>query len=339
MSETLSSGIRFLVFAAVTVLATALLVTTIGNYTFTSTQGYKAVFTDAVNLVHGDEVRMAGVRVGSISGVKLVDGDKALVSFSVDKKVVLTTTTTAVIRYRNLIGQRYLAIVDGPSGGSNLKPGTTIPKERTQPALNLNDLFNGFRPLLTALSPADVNKLSYELIQVLQGEGPVVNELFQQVGSLTGTLAQRDQLIGDVIDNLDAVLGPLHDRDKNLSALISNLQRVMSGFADDRDAIASSLTTINDFSGSTEQLLAQSRPALKDDVDQLATLTSKLDQSDSRALIQHFLDYEPFKLQVASAITGYGAFQLFYLCSANFILPDGTQTQPFFNSAKRCTNP
>jgi phospholipid/cholesterol/gamma-HCH transport system substrate-binding protein len=177
------------------------------------------------------------------------------------------------------------------------------------------------------------------LIQVLQGEGPVVNELFQQVGSLTSTLADRDKLIGDVIDNLDAVLGPLHERDKNLSALIGNLQRVMSGFADDRNAIADSLTSIDEFSGDTADLLQKSRPALKGDIDQLATLTTKLDTSDSRALIQHFLDYEPFKLQVASAITGYGAFQLFYLCSANFILPDGTETAPYFNTAKRCTNP
>jgi phospholipid/cholesterol/gamma-HCH transport system substrate-binding protein len=339
MSETLSSGLRFLVFAVVTLLATALLATTIGNYSFTSTQGYRAVFSDAVNLVHGDEVRLAGVRVGSISGVKLVDGDKALVSFSVDKKVTLTTTTLAVIRYRNLIGQRYLAIVDGPSGGSTLTRGSTIPLERTRPALNLNELFNGFRPLLTALSPADVNKLSYELIQVLQGEGPAVNALFQQVGSLTNTLADRDQLIGDVIDNLDAVLGPLHARDKNLSALIDNLQRMISGFAQDRDAIGNSLTSIDRVSGSTAQLLDRARPDLRSDIDQLATLTTRLDQPGSRKLIQHFLDYEPFKLQVASAITGYGAFQLFFLCSANFILPDGTQTKPFMNSAKRCTNP
>jgi phospholipid/cholesterol/gamma-HCH transport system substrate-binding protein len=339
MSETLSSGLRFLVFAVVTLLATALLATTIGNYSFTKTQGYSAVFTDAVNLVHGDEVRMAGVRVGSISGVKLVDGDKALVKFSVDKDVSLTSTTLAVIRYRNLIGQRYLALVDGPSGGSALSAGATIPLERTSPALNLNALFNGFQPLLTALSPADVNKLSYELIQVLQGEGPAVDDLFQQVGSLTNTLADRDKLIGDVIDNLDAVLGPLNARDQNLSALIGNLQRMISGFADDRTAIGDSLTSINRVSDSTAQLLAQGRPALKNDIGQLATLTTKLDEPGSRQLIQHFLDYEPFKLQVASAITGYGAFQLFYLCSANFILPDGTQTQPFFNKAKRCTNP
>src|SRR4051812_672078 len=251
MSETLSSGIRFLVFAAVTVLATALLVTTIGNYTFTSTQGYKAEFTDAVNLIHGDEVRMAGVRVGSISGVKLVDGDKALVSFSVDKKAPITTSTLAVIRYRNLIGQRYLALVDGPTDGNNLPKGATIPLARTRPALDLNQLFNGFRPLLTALSPADVNKLSAELIQVLQGEGPAVDSLFRQVGSLTNTLADRDKLIGDVIDNLDAVLGPLHARDRNLSALISNLQRMISGFADDRNAIAGSLTSIDRVSGNT----------------------------------------------------------------------------------------
>jgi phospholipid/cholesterol/gamma-HCH transport system substrate-binding protein len=339
MSETLSSGLRFLVFAAVTILATAVLAVTIGNYSFTSTQGYKAVFSDAVNLVHGDEVRMAGVRVGSISGVKLYNGDQALVSFTVDKKVTLTSTTQAVIRYRNLIGQRYLALVDGPTGGTTLKAGTTIPLAQTQPALNLNELFNGFQPLLTALSPADVNKLSYELIQVLQGEGPALNALFQQVADLTGTLADHDKLIGDVIDNLDAVLGPLNDRDKNLSALIGNLQRVMTGFADDRNAIGDALPSIDSVAGDTASLLQQARPALRNDIDQLASLTTKLDEPGSRQLIQHFLDYEPFKLQVASAITGYGAFQLFYLCSANFILPDGTETAPFFNQAKRCTNP
>src|SRR4051812_524529 len=339
MSETLSSGIRFLVFAAVTVLATALLVTTIGNYTFTSTQGYKAEFTDAVNLIHGDEVRMAGVRVGSISGVKLVDGDKALVSFSVDKKAPITTSTLAVIRYRNLIGQRYLALVDGPTDGNNLAPGSTIPLSRTQPALNLNELFNGFRPLLTALSPADVNKLSYELIQVLQGEGPAVTALFVQVGSLTSTLADRDDLIGSLIDNLNGVLGPLQERDQNLSALLGNLQRVVTGFSDDRTAIADALTSIDGVAGKTDQLLTDARPSLKSDINDLKSLTQKLDEQGSRALIQHFLDYEPFKLQVASAITGYGAFQNFYLCSAQFILPDGSRTQPFFNTAQRCTNP
>jgi phospholipid/cholesterol/gamma-HCH transport system substrate-binding protein len=339
MSETLSAGLRFIVFAIVTLLATALLATTIGNYSFTSTRGYKAVFTDAVNLVKGDEVRVAGVRVGSISGVKLTEGDKAKVSFTVDKSVTITTTTEAVIRYRNLIGQRYLALVDGPGSGTPLQKGATIPLEQTHPALNLNDLFNGFRPLLTALSPGDINKLSGELIQVLQGEGPAVTALFQQVGSLTTTLADRDQLIGDVIDNLDAVLGPLQARDNNLSSLINNLQRTMTGFAADRDAIANALPSIDNVANTTAQLLAKARPPLKTDIDQLGSLAAQLDEPGSRKLIQHFLDYEPFKLQVASAITGYGAFQLFFLCSANFILPDGTQTKPFFNQDKRCTNP
>jgi phospholipid/cholesterol/gamma-HCH transport system substrate-binding protein len=174
---------------------------------------------------------------------------------------------------------------------------------------------------------------------VLQGEGQTVTELFQDVSSLTNSLADRDQLIGDVIDNLDAVLGPLHDRDQQLSSLIGNLQTMISGFADDRDVIADSLTGIDEVSDTTAGLLRKTRPALRDDIEHLATLTSKLDQPDSRKLIKHFIDYEPFKLQVASAITGYGAFQLFYLCSANFILPNGTETEPFFNTAKRCTNP
>jgi phospholipid/cholesterol/gamma-HCH transport system substrate-binding protein len=339
MSETLSAGIKFLVFAAVTVVATAMLAVTIGNYDFKKTEGYKAVFTDAVNLNSGDEVRMAGVRVGSISGVKLVDVDHAEVGFTVETNVPLTTSTLAIIRYRNLIGQRYLALVEGPGHGDALPKGSTIPLARTRPALDLNQLFNGFRPLLTALSPADVNKLSYELIQVLQGESQTVDALFTQVGSLTNTLADRDQLIGDVIDNLDAVLGPLNARDQKLSALIDNLQRMVSGLAGDREVIADSLTNIDAVADNTAGLLHDIRPALKNDIASLNELASKLDRPDSRKLIKHFLDYEPFKLKVAAAITGYGAFQLFFLCSATFILPNGDKTEPFMNDTKRCTNP
>jgi phospholipid/cholesterol/gamma-HCH transport system substrate-binding protein len=339
MSDTLSAGIKMIVFSVVTLLATGILAATIGNYTFKDTNGYKAVFTDAVNLVHGDEVRLAGVRVGSIGSVELVNGRQALVSFSVEKNIPLTTTTRAVIRYRNLIGQRYLAIVDGPSDGRPLAAGSTIPLARTRPALDLNALFDGFRPLLTALSPADVNQLSFELIRVLQGEGSTVNTLFDQVGSLTSTLADHDRLIGALIGDLNGMLGPLDRRDQQVGTLVNNMQRLVSGLSADRNAIGDSLVGIDSLTGETAGLLDRARPALKTDVAALGELARKLDLPKSRRGIKHFLDYEPFKLRVASAITGYGAFQNFYLCSANFILPDGTVTDPYFNAAKRCTNP
>src|SRR3954465_6291325 len=249
--STLGSAWRFAIFAAVTVLATALLALPIPNVDTQSTQPYSAVFTDAANVISGDEVRYAGVRVGTVSGVSLYHGTQAKVSFSVADQVPMTTPTRVVVRYRNLIGQRYVAIVDGAAGGTTQAAGSLIPVTRTAPALTLTTLFNGFKPLLSGLNPTDVNKLSYELIQVLQGEGGTVDTLFRQVGSLTGRLADRDQLIGRVITDLNSTLGPIAQRDQQLSALVDNLQQFLTGLAGDRDAISASLVSIDRLTGAT----------------------------------------------------------------------------------------
>ena len=335
--KTGAATVKMAIFTVITLLATALLANTIANTDSRPTTSYGAIFVDAVNLNAGDEVRLAGVRVGSVSAVKLYDGTKAKVSFGVDRAVPLSTTTQAVIRYRNLIGQRYLAIVDGPTSGEPLKPGAVIPESLTHPALNLNTLFNGFRPLLAGLEPGDVNQLSYELIRVLQGEGGTINALFSHVASLSGTLADRDALIGQVISNLNAVLGPLDSRDQQLSALITNLQTFISGLSEDRAAISSSLVSMNELTGTTASLLHKARPDLKDDITQLGLLAAGLDEPESRKLLEHFLVATPFKLQVSTPEASYGAFLNFYVCAANFILPDGTVTAPYLNDTKRCT--
>jgi phospholipid/cholesterol/gamma-HCH transport system substrate-binding protein len=334
--STIGAAWRFGVFAVVTVLATGLLAFTIANIDTQGTRSFSAVFTDAANVIKGDEVRLAGVRVGTVSGVSLYRGTEAQVNFSVATSVAMTTTTQIAIRYRNLIGQRYVAIVDGPSQGQPLAAGSVIPESRTQPALNLTTLFNGFRPLLSGLNPADVNELSYELVQVLQGEGGTVDTLFRRVGALTNTLADRDTLIGDVIDNLDATLGPIAAHDQQLSALIDNVQQFITGLSADRGAIGRSLVSIDHLTGATASLLHDARPGLAADIKQLGRLAEGLDAPSSRRLIEHFLTYTPFKLQVATPEASYGAFLNFYVCAANLILPSGKETAFQVNSAKRC---
>jgi phospholipid/cholesterol/gamma-HCH transport system substrate-binding protein len=335
--NTLRATVKMALFTVVTLLATALLASTIANRDTRATTPYGAVFVDAVNLNAGDEVRLAGVRVGSISEVRLHEGVKAMVTFGVDRKVPLTTSTTAVIRYRNLIGQRYLALVDGPGGGRTLRRDEVIPEDRTTPALNLNTLFNGFRPLLAGLEPADINTLSFELVKVLQGEGGTVESLFSRVASLSGELADRDALIGQVIGNLNAVLGPLDTRDQQLNDLLTNLQDFLSGLSADRDAIGDSLVGINDLTATTASLLTDVRPSLKEDVKQLGILAAGLDEAQSRRLLDHFLSATPTKLQVSTPEASYGAFLNFYVCAANFILPDGTHTPWHYNETERCT--
>ena len=236
--------VKFLIFVLVTVLATGVLVLTIANQDLRSSQSYTARFTDVTALNEGDDVRIAGVKVGEVESIRVVDRRLAEVRFNVaDRR--LPASVTATIKYRNLVGQRYIALDQGPGDPSKfLPPGGTIPLQRTKPALDLTVLLGGFKPLFQALSPTDVNKLSYEIIQVLQGEGGTVESLLAHTASLTSTIASRDQVIGQVINNLNGVLGTVNARDQQLSGLIGQLRQVVSGLSADRGAIGDADITL-----------------------------------------------------------------------------------------------
>ena len=102
-------------------------------------------------------------------------------------------------------------------------------------------LFNGFQPLFQALNPEQVNELSLNLVQVLQGEGGTVQGLLQKTASLTNTLADRDELIGSVIDNLGQTLTTVDSRHQQLNDLVVGLKDWMADLARDRNTIGSSL--------------------------------------------------------------------------------------------------
>jgi phospholipid/cholesterol/gamma-HCH transport system substrate-binding protein len=157
------------------------------------------------------------VRVGEIEKVSVHrDRTNALVEFSVAKTSVLTQGTLATIKYRNLVGERYLALTQGVGDSAALKDGATLGLDHTQSALDLTVLFNGFKPLFAALSPKDVNEFSAQIISVLQGEGGNINSLLAKTASLTSTLADRDAVIGRTIGNLNAVLSTVDEHDAAL---------------------------------------------------------------------------------------------------------------------------
>src|SRR6185295_3811227 len=187
-------------------------------------------------------------------------------TFSVASDTTLNEGTNATIRYRNLVGQRYIALSQGAGEATLLAAGDTIPISRTQPALDLTVLFNGFKPLFAALSPADVNRLSFEIIQVFQGEGGTVDSLLSSTASVTTTLANRDKVIGELITNLNDVLETLGSRDQQLSDLIVRLQEFVSGLKSDRNAILGSLDDVTGLATETASLLRDARPALATDI-------------------------------------------------------------------------
>lgn len=314
--------VKLIVFGLVTVLATYLLISTITNQSFGDQTTYRAQFTDVTGLAEGDDVRIAGVRVGSVEGIAVVDRNVAEVTFTVQSSTPLPDSVQALVRYRNLVGQRYIALSEGNgSGGKTLAADDVIPLERTTPALDLTALFGGFRPLFQALAPDDVNRLSFEIIQVFQGEGDTVNSLLGHVASLTGSLADKDAVIGSVIQNLNLVLGTVADRDVELDGLIVSLQQFVTGLSSDRQAIFDSLTTINDLALTTAGFVEEARPPLAADIEALGALAGGL--SDNGATLEDALSFLPFKLETITRTATYASWFNFYLCSAG-----GTVTLP-----------
>ncbi|MDX6278421.1 MAG: phospholipid/cholesterol/gamma-HCH transport system substrate-binding protein [Nocardioidaceae bacterium] len=313
--ESMSALVKLGFFFAITGIATLILALTLSNGSFGSRTTYKAMFSDATGVTKGDDVRIAGVAVGSVKNVKIVDRNKALVTFGVDSKVPLTANTHVTIKFRNLVGQRYMALTQGAEGAKSvLKKDAVIPESRTTEALDLNVLLKGFKPVFQALSPGDTNKFAYEIVQTLQGESGNVENLLARTSSLTNTLAGRDKLIGDVIDNLSEVLDTVGSRDKELDDTIDTLQQFVTGLKDDRNAILNSVDSISDLTDETSDLLVQGRPALSEDITQLNALTKNLSKPKNLATVQNSLRIFPIKLKKLGNLASSGSEFNFYLC-------------------------
>ena len=339
--KTTASLVKLIVFMVVTSFLTFTLAATIGNFSFGDRTTYKAEFTDVTGLLAGNEVRIAGVQVGKVDGLEL-KGKTALVTFSLDEGRKISDTAMVRLRYRNLVGERYLGITPEPGSGSDLPDGATIPKDRTRDALDLTVLFNGFKPLFQALDAKTVNDVSFEIIKTLQGEGGTVESLLQRTASLTNTLADRDAVIGRLIDNLTTVLATFDDRQVQTNELITQIQRLSAGFAEDRVAIGESLVGINDLTTATAGLLRDVRRPLRADIAELAELAGTLDRD--KDVVGGVISRLPTKLdRITSTATDASWFN-FYLCGIEVTnleglglpgIPAGLPTK-FENTADRC---
>jgi phospholipid/cholesterol/gamma-HCH transport system substrate-binding protein len=305
--------VKLMVFIVITTIATGLLVVVIGNLSFAAKKSFKAEFVDATGVVSGDDIRIAGVKVGSVDDVAIVDRNRALVTFTVEETTPVTGATHATIRYRNLVGQRYISLTEEEGAPGDLGEGETIPVARTTPALDLTVLFNGFKPLFEALSPADINQLSFEIVQVFQGEGGTLESLLANTASLTTTLADRDAVISSLIDNLNVVLDNLGDRDDQLSDLIVTFKTFVSGLNQDKDALLDSLDQISELSVQTASLVKGIRSPFIEDIKQLRRLTSNINRN--KAELDRALQVLPIKLTKVGRTAIYGSWFNFYICN------------------------
>lgn len=324
-AATRTAAVKLAIFTVVSLLVTGVLVVIMGNIGLGDRTEYRAVFTNASMLEKGDDVRVAGVSVGEVRSVEHHRRSQALVTFRVDSGVAMTTATRAEIRFLNLVGDRYLALDRGTDSDSaaRLREDAVIPTSRTRPALDLTTLFDGFKPLFTALTPDQVNELSMNLVQVLQGEGGTVRSLLDHTASLTTTLADRDKLIGDVIDNLGQTLDTVGQRREQLSTLIVELKDWMQDLAKDRTTIGSSLDNISQLTVTVADLLRQGRPLVKEDLDALRQLAALLNKKENRANLSELLERMPETMRDQTRTGTYGSWYNYYVCgvSARIKLP------------------
>lgn len=309
-----AAAVRLAVFA---VVAGAVLVTVLATIDPLGGEGgtlHRADFSSASRLAPGDDVRVAGVRVGSVRSVELTEEATARVTFDVPDDLGLTRATRAEIRYLDLTGNRYLALVDPGGDAAPLPAGSVIGLDRTRPALDLDQLLDGFEPLLVALSPEEVNDFTLDLVRTLQGDGATVRSLVRRTASLTNGLAERDRLIADVITNLDASVGAVAGRHAELARLVRDLRVFAAGLARDRDTVGRAIGHVDTMTVLMTDLLEETRPATRKDIAHLRRISETLASPEGRAEVDHALDHLPDKLARLAATAGYGSFFNYYLC-------------------------
>lgn len=323
-------AVKMTAFAAVMLLILGFLVLVFGQFRTGSRTGYRAVFTSSSGMDDGAPVRIAGVRVGRVDGLELQSENTVTIRFSVDADVSLPADARAAIRYENLVGDRYLEILPstktGPqsvdperalrSDGPALPADGTIPAERTSPALDLDMLFGGFKPLFHALDPGQVNKLTDALIDTFQGRGRTLAELLGHTSRFTRTLADSDAVIGRVVDNLDTVLTTIADRDDQFDDVLDRLQQLVSELAAERDPVGRAVTHITDATGSLAGFLDEARQPTDDMVRQLDRTVTLLD--DDKDTVADLLSRLPETYQMLTRIGSYGDFFQFYMCGLVF---------------------
>ncbi len=344
----LSSFLKLAVFVVVTVMLSTVLATTIRGGTRERGDEYSAIFSDVTMVEEGDDVRIAGVVVGHITGFEVYDRTRAKLDFTVRDGIELPENVRAQLRFRNMVGQRYLNLSrEAGAPAAALEPGATIPIENTTPAVDLTALFNGFRPLFNTLEGDDVNALAESLIRVFQGEGGTVTSLIQQTGQLTNHLADRDRVIGEVIVNLTELLDTVNDRDVEFQQLVVTLRQLVEGLAADSDAIGSSIESIADLTSAAENVVSQTRPQVTESLTHLKTVTDDLVANEES--LAEVITNMPKKTDGLIRQGSFGSWFQFYLCGIDVhqgpgndvpnLLPSGgpyMNHMVYTNAANRC---
>ncbi len=201
---------------------------------------YSAAFSEAGGLKPGDEVRIAGVKVGKVDDVDL-DGDHVKVTFRIKGEPRLGTRTGALIRIKTILGAKYLALE--PKGPGQMKPGSEIPLSRTVPAY---DVVQAFSDLTTTTEQVDTQRLATALdtVSTTFKDSPAeVRASIEGLSKISRTVASRDQALRELLDHANGVTGVLSARTGEFRKLVKDGDKLFKEITERREIIHALLTS------------------------------------------------------------------------------------------------
>ncbi len=258
-----------------------------------------AYFAAAVGVYPGGDVRVLGVKVGTIDEV-VPDGKTVRVVFSLDRSVRVPQNAQAVVVSPSVVSDRYVQLTPAYTGGPTMGDDTVIPRERTATPVELDELYQSLDKLTTALGPNGANAdgaladLLNSAAKNLQGNGQALNDTLKNLGQATRTLSGSKEDLFATVDNLQKFTAMLAANDSQVRDFNKQLADVTKMLADERGDLGAALNELATALQQVQGFIKDNREVLKSNVDKLASITQVL--VNQRAALAETLDVAPLAL-------------------------------------------
>ncbi|OBK80320.1 mammalian cell entry protein [Mycolicibacter heraklionensis] len=285
---------------------------------------YQALFAEAGGLSAGNNVKVSGVNVGTVSGVSL-DHGKALVSFAVDSRVRLGVDTTAHIGIATLLGERVLVIE--PRGSGSIGARGVIPLARTASPYSLTDALGEFTANTAATDTASINQSLDTLSATIERLAPQLAPTFDGVSRLSKSLNNRNESLSGLLASAASVTGILSERSEQVNRLILNADDLLAVLQDRRHAIVDLLANASAVAQQLSGLVDDNEQELAPTLTQLNKVAQMLERNRDN-LEKSLKGLAKYQLTQGEAVNN----GFYYNGFASNLLP-GPAIQPFLDYA------
>ncbi len=283
---------------------------------------YQALFTEAGGLTPGNDVKISGVKVGTVSNVALQKG-RALVTFALDGKVRLGATTTAHIRTGTLLGERILTVE--PSGSGRMHALDMIPQSRTSSPYSLTEAVSDFTGNTAGTDTATLSQSLDTLSETIDRIAPQLGPTFTGLTRLSQAVNERNEHLGELLKSAADVTGVLSARSAQVNTLLLNANDLTGMLNDRRSAIVNLLANTSALSQQLTAMVHDNEAKLSPTLQKLNDVTAVLEKNNDN---------------ITQALNGLAKYQVtqgesvnngfFYNAFVANLIP-GQSTQPFLD--------